>query len=59
MMIILLRLEQNMEGWKNMSGCVNQVDEEHNRGASIFLLINRLKINVPVRFSQDTFGGKR
>ena len=58
-MIILLRPEEDMGRERNMNKCANQVDEVHNRRAGIFLLINRLKINVPVRFSRDTLGEER
>ena len=51
-MAILLRPEENMGGEKKTNGCANQVEEEHNRTESIFLL-NHLKINVPVRLSDD------
>ena len=44
--IICLRAEENTGGEKKTSGYVNQVDEEHNRRASIFLPINLLKINT-------------
>ena len=55
-MIILLRPKENMEGQKKTNGYANQVDEYHNRRASIFLPINRLKINAPVRLSCDALG---
>ena len=41
-----LQGEENMGGEKNINGDANQVDEEHNRRASIFLSINALKINT-------------
>ena len=46
MIIFFLRAEKNSEGEKKTNRDVNQVDEEHNRRASIFLPINRLKINT-------------
>ena len=51
-MIIMLQLEENMGGEKT-NGCANQVDEEHNRRASIFLPIDRLKINILARLSHE------
>ena len=42
-MIIFLRIE-NMGGEKKTNEDVNQVDEERNRRASIFLPLNPLKI---------------
>ena len=45
-MIIFLRAEENMGGEKKTNGDANQVDEERNRRASIFLPINSLKINT-------------
>ena len=44
--IIFLRLEENMGGKKKINGDADQVDRDHNRRASIFLLINPLKINT-------------
>ena len=38
--------EENMRGEKKINGDVNQVDEERNRRASIFLAINPLKIDT-------------
>ena len=43
-MIIFLQTEENMGGEKKTNGDADQVDEEHNRRASIFLPINPLKI---------------
>ena len=43
---IFLRAEENMEGEKKTNGDANQVDEERDRRASIFLPINPLKINT-------------
>ena len=40
--IIFLRAEENMGGEKKTNGDANQVDEEHNRRASIFLPMNPL-----------------
>ena len=45
-MIIFLRAEENMGEEKKINGDANQVDEERNRRASIFLPINPLKINT-------------
>ena len=45
-MITFLRADENMGGEKKINGDANQVDEERNRRASIFLLINPLKINT-------------
>ena len=55
MVIVLLRPEENMRGKKNTNGCANQVDEEHNRRASM-MVINRFKMIVPVRLSHDASG---
>ena len=44
--IIFLRDEENMGGEKKTNGDTNQVDEERNRRASIFLPINPFKINT-------------
>ena len=52
-MIIMLQLEENVGREKKTNGCANQVDEEHNRRASIFLPINRLKINILARLSHE------
>ena len=43
--IIFQRAEKNMGGEKKINRDANQVDEERNRRASIFLPINSLKIN--------------
>ena len=45
-MIVFLRADENMAGEKKTNGDVNQVDEERNRSASIFLPINPSKINT-------------
>ena len=37
MLFYFLRAEENMGGEKKTNGDANQVDEEHNRRASIFL----------------------
>ena len=55
-MIVLMRPEENMGGGNKINGRVNQVDEERYQRASIFLSINRLKVNVPVRLSHDALG---
>ena len=44
-MIMFLRVEENMGGEKKINGDANQVDEERNRRAGIFLPINPLKIS--------------
>ena len=44
--IIFLRAEENVGGEKKTDGDTNQVDEERNRRASIFLPINPVKINT-------------
>ena len=57
--IIFLRLEENMGRKKKTNGNANLVDEDHNRRASIFLLINPLKIktsrfdSIVKRWGQD------
>ena len=45
-MIIFLRAEEIMGGEKKINRDADQVDEERNRRASIFLPINPLKINT-------------
>ena len=45
-MIIFLRAEENMVGEKKINRDADQVNEECNRRASIFLPINPLKINT-------------
>ena len=44
--IIFLRPEENVGGEKKTNGYANQVDQEHNQRASIFLPINPLKNNT-------------
>ena len=44
--IIFLRAEENTGEEKTTNGDANQVDEERNRRASIFLPINLLKIST-------------
>ena len=44
-MSIFLRPEESIGGEKKSNGYANQVDEERNRRASLFLPINCLKIN--------------
>ena len=46
-MIIFLGAEENTGVEKKTNGDANQVDEEYNRRASIFLPINPLKIDTP------------
>ena len=45
-----------MELEKRTNGCVNPVHEKYCRRTSNFLLINRVKTNVPVRFSGESVG---
>ena len=45
-MITFLRAEENMGGEKKIRGDANQVDEERNWRAGIFLPINPLKSNT-------------
>ena len=44
--IVFLRPDKSIRGEKKTNGCANQVDEEYNRRASIFLPINPLKMNM-------------
>ena len=39
-MTVFLRPEESMEGEKEINGCANPVDVEHNQRASRFLPIN-------------------
>ena len=57
-MIIFQQPEEIMGGEKRKNGDANQVDEEHNRRVSIFLLINLLKISTPRSDSLATRWGK-
>ena len=53
-----LRAEENIGGEKKVNRDANQVDEERNRRASIFLPINALKINCLVRTLAEKVGRK-
>ena len=56
-MITLSRAEENEDFrglQKRTDECANSVDEEYCRRTNNFLLINRLKTNVPVQSSRDT-----
>ena len=56
-MVIFLRAKENMGGEKKTNEDANQVDEEHNRRASIFLPINPLRIHTSRFDSIATRGG--
>ena len=56
--ILSLRPEESMGGEKKTNRDANQVDEEHNRRASIFLPINPLKISTSRFDSFATCWGK-